>query len=75
MFITNKILIFASLNLKTTNMSKIYLTMEVNVIINADDDVDMDDIRDGLDVCVSSCDGRFDVEDSEVKKVETTDAK
>ncbi|MBR4625265.1 MAG: hypothetical protein IKO56_07000 [Alphaproteobacteria bacterium] len=56
-------------------MSKIYLTMEVNVIINADDDVDMDDIRDGLDVCVSSCDGRFDVEDSEVKKVETTDAK
>lgn len=56
-------------------MSKIYLTMQVNVIINADEDVDINDITDGLDVCVSSCDGRFDVEDSEVEKVETTDAK
>ena len=56
-------------------MSKIYLTMQLNVIINADDDVDMDDIRDGLDVCVTSCDDRFDVEDSETKNLETTDAK
>lgn len=72
---SNFILIFAALNLKAINMSKIYLTMQVNVIINTDDDVDMDDIRDGLDVCVSSCDGRFDVEDSEVKTLEVTDAK
>jgi hypothetical protein len=56
-------------------MKKIYLDLKVSIILNADDDINIGSILDGLDVSVTSDDNKFDVTDCELKDANITDVK
>ena len=54
---------------------KIYLKVVTKVIVNADDDMSMSDITNGLNVDVSSESDGFDVEDYEMEDCQVTESK
>ncbi len=56
-------------------MRKITLNVVTKVTINADDDMSMSDIMNGIDVQVSSLSDGFDVEDSEIEDFQVTDCR
>jgi hypothetical protein len=54
---------------------KIYLNVVTKVIVNADEDMSISDIINGLDVEVSSESDGFDVEDYEMEDCQVTESK
>lgn len=56
-------------------MRKIYLQVTTKVVVNADDDMSMSDIINGLNVEVTSESDGFDVEDYEQEDCQVTESK
>jgi len=60
-------------------MRKIYATLTVNLILNADSDLDISDYLDNSELALTCSSGRFngkaDVQDLTIENVEVTDSK